>query len=59
MASLLGRRFWITAYALLALGFWLPGDYRATSPLIPVLLGGILYFSCLEDCHGGGRRRPG
>jgi predicted Na+-dependent transporter len=48
MASLLGRRFWITAYALLALGFWLPGDYRACSPLIPVLLGGILYFSCLK-----------
>jgi predicted Na+-dependent transporter len=48
MAQLLGRRFWITAYALLALGFWLPGDYRATGPLIPVLLGGILYFSCLR-----------
>lgn len=32
---------------MLALGFWLPGDYTALRPLIPVLLGGILYFSCL------------
>lgn len=52
MASLLGRRFWITAYALLALGFWLPGDYRGLAPLIPVLLGGILYFSCLKIAFG-------
>lgn len=47
-ASLFGRRFWIPAYLMLALGFWLPGDYSALRPLIPVLLGGILYFSCLK-----------
>jgi BASS family bile acid:Na+ symporter len=32
---------------MLALGFWLPGDFTALRPLIPLLLGGILYFSCL------------
>ena len=47
LASLFGRRFWIPAYIMLALGFWLPGDFTALRPLIPVLLGGILYFSCL------------
>lgn len=47
-ASLFARRFWITAYAFLALGFWLPGDYTVCSPAIPYLLGGILYFSCLR-----------
>ena len=48
LASLFAHRFWITAYACLALGFWLPGDYRCGRPLIPYLLGGILYFSCLK-----------
>ena len=48
LASLFGRRFWITAYVFLALGFWLPGDYTACRPAIPYFLGGILYFSCLK-----------
>ncbi len=47
-ASLLGSRFWITAYVMLALGFTLPGDWQWLRPTIPVLLGGILYFSCLK-----------
>ena len=48
LASLLGSRFWITAYVMLALGFTLPGDWQWLRPTIPFLLGGILYFSCLK-----------
>lgn len=47
-ASLLGRHFWITAYAMLAAGLWLPGDYGGLRPVVPVFLGGILYFTCLK-----------
>jgi BASS family bile acid:Na+ symporter len=48
LASLFARRFWITTYVFLTLGFLLPGDYRGLSWSIPILLGGILYFSCLK-----------
>ncbi len=52
LASLLGSRFWITAYVMLALGFILPGDWQWLKPTIPFLLGGILYFSCLKISLG-------
>jgi len=45
---LLGPWFWITAYAALAAGFYLPGDYAGLAPLTPFLLGGILFFSLLR-----------
>ncbi len=48
LASLFGRRFWITAYVLLVAGFVLPGDYAWLRPSIPILLGGILFFSCIK-----------
>jgi predicted Na+-dependent transporter len=48
LSSLLGSRFWITAYVMLALGFTLPGEWQWLRPSIPFLLGGILYFSCLK-----------
>lgn len=48
LLSLLGSRFWITAYAMLALGFFLPGDWRWLKPTIPFFLGGILFFPCLK-----------
>ncbi len=47
-ASLFGRRFWITAYILLIAGFVVPGNYEILRPTIPILLGGILFFSCLK-----------
>jgi predicted Na+-dependent transporter len=52
LARLLSDRFWITAYAALALGFLLPGDWQWLRPTIPVFLGGILYFSCLKITLG-------
>jgi predicted Na+-dependent transporter len=52
LAALFGRRFWIVAYLLLGLGFVVPGDWRLLEPTIPVLLGGILYFSCLKVTLG-------
>jgi len=48
LASLLGSRFWITAYIMLALGFTVPGDWQWLKPTIPFFLGGILFFSCLK-----------
>lgn len=48
LASLLGSRFWITAYVMLALGFTVPGDWQWLKPTIPIFLGGILFFSCLR-----------
>ena len=52
LLSLLGSRFWITAYTMLALGFTLPGDWGWLKPTIPLFLGGILYFACLKITLG-------
>ncbi len=46
--ELLGRHFWLPAYVALALGLFLPGDYRGVSWGVPLFLGGILYFSGLR-----------
>jgi BASS family bile acid:Na+ symporter len=48
LVSLLGRRFWLLGYAFLLLGFLLPGDWAELKPAVPVLLGGILFFSFLR-----------
>ncbi len=48
LSALLSRHFWITAYAMLAAGLWLPGDYSAWHAWVPIFLGGILYFTCLK-----------
>jgi BASS family bile acid:Na+ symporter len=48
LGKLLSHHFWVPAYTALALGLWLPGDFDALRPLIPVALGGILYFSSLK-----------
>lgn len=48
LASLLGSRFWITAYVMLALGFTVPGEWQWLKPTIPFFLGGILFFPCLK-----------
>lgn len=63
VAILLGRHFWILALAMMAGGLWLPGDWRGLRPLIPVLLGGILFFTALklraglvlDELRGGAR----
>ncbi len=47
-ASLFGSRFWIVGYLSLACGLWLPGDYSALEPLIPVVLGTMLFFTSLR-----------
>ncbi len=47
-ASLLGARFWIPAYLTFALGFVVPGPWDDLRFLVPLLLGGILYFTCLK-----------
>ncbi len=52
LGSLFGQRFWILAYVLLAAGMWLPGDYRWTKPLIPWVLGTILFFTSLRVRFG-------
>lgn len=52
LAALFGRRFWIIAYILLGLGFVVPGDWQVLKPTVPILLGGILYFSCLKVTLG-------
>lgn len=52
LASLLGSRFWITAYVMLALGFTVPGEWQWLRPTIPLFLGGILFFSCLKISLG-------
>lgn len=51
LASLFGSRFWLTSYAALMLGFavpagWLP--YGLMQSLVPIFLGGILFFSGLR-----------
>ncbi len=48
LASLLGPRFWITAYIAFVLGFVIPGDWASWRWAVPVLLGGILFFTCLK-----------
>lgn len=48
LISLLGRRFWLLGYGFFAFGFLLPGDWSMLKPLVPVLLGGILFFSFLR-----------
>jgi len=48
LISLLGRRFWLLGYAFLAVGFLLPGEWSMLKPLVPVLLGGILFFSFMR-----------
>ncbi len=47
-ASLLGSRFWIVGYISLACGLWLPGEYGYLEPLIPVVLGTMLFFTSLR-----------
>ncbi len=47
-ASLLGARFWIPAYLCFALGFVIPGHWEHLSVLVPLCLGGILFFTCLK-----------
>lgn len=63
VANLLGRHFWALALAMMAAGFWLPGDFTGVKPFVPVFLGGILYFTALKVRAGdvllelrGGRR---
>jgi predicted Na+-dependent transporter len=46
--SLLGPRFWIPAYLSFFLGFALPGPWHEWRFLVPLFLGGILYFSGLK-----------
>jgi bile acid:Na+ symporter, BASS family len=48
IAALLGRHFWILTYFFLLLGFLLPGDYHGLEWLVPILLGGILFFTGLK-----------
>ncbi len=48
VAELLSRFFWVTALVMMALGLWLPGDWGQLRPLIPVFLGGILFFTALK-----------
>src|SRR5262245_34030047 len=63
IASLLGHAFWLPALCATALGLWLPGDCRRLAPLVPISLGGILYFTALKvelrdvarQFHGGPR----
>nr|MBA3938899.1 hypothetical protein [Planctomycetota bacterium] len=52
LARLLGSAFWIPAYIALIAGFVLPGDFSALKPLVPVLLGGILFCSSLKVSLG-------
>lgn len=49
LASLLGRRFWITAWVALVLGFVVPGDWQFLRTwAVPICLGAILYFTFLR-----------
>jgi len=48
LALILGRHFWALALAMMAAGLWLPGDWTGLRPLVPVLLGGILFFTGLK-----------
>jgi predicted Na+-dependent transporter len=47
-ASLLGSRFWIPAYVCFFLGFVIPGQWESLRFVVPLCLGGILYFTCLK-----------
>ena len=48
MMDLLGRRFWITAYLALIIGVLIPGAHPEWSVAVPVVLGGILFFTGLR-----------
>lgn len=51
LASLVGRRFWVTSYLALFIGFTVPAGWLAPATmeaLVPVFLGGILFFSGLR-----------
>jgi BASS family bile acid:Na+ symporter len=48
LASALGPRFWVTGYVFLILGLVLPGEWSGLKPTVPLLLGGILFFSFLR-----------
>lgn len=48
VAELLSRFFWVTALVMMALGLWLPGEWGVLRPLIPLFLGGILFFTALK-----------
>lgn len=48
LASLIGSRFWIPAYISFFLGFIIPGQWDGVRFLVPLCLGGILYFTCLK-----------
>ena len=48
LLSLLGPRFWIPAYLAFFLGFVLPGPWSEGRFLIPMFLGGILFFTGLK-----------
>ena len=48
LASLLGSRFWLTAYVAFALGFIIPGNWEAWRWTVPFFLGGILFFTSLK-----------
>lgn len=45
--SFLGERFWVTCYAALALGWFLPVSSELASTLVPPSLCGILFFTVL------------
>ena len=47
-ADLLGRRFWISAYAALLIGILIPGAHPEWSFGVPTFLGGILFFTGLR-----------
>jgi predicted Na+-dependent transporter len=48
LSSLLGKRFWLSAWLAIAAGFLLPGNWLWVMPSMPWLLAGILFFSSLR-----------
>lgn len=48
LASLFGRRFWLTGYLAIFLGILCPWDLGRLRPLIPVLLASVLFATCLK-----------
>ncbi len=61
LGDLLGRRFWLPAYAMLALGLVTPSQGEVLRVLVPVFLGGILFFTFLRvdgAALAGELRRP-
>ena len=48
MMDLLGRRFWVTTYLALLVGVLIPGAHPEWSAAVPVVLGGILFFTGLR-----------